>query len=188
MTPCLFPRAGPCITNVFATCRKNFSQWHRSFQRKLRSYWLTLLRHVAITLVIQDPGPQYHALRTAETYIHDMHNAEEYIYKKLRAFVGNCAIEHLCHISNARIFIDSECNIMIQTNRDWEWQHMHHKTISFPNYDLSLLFSCIIIFLWMTCIIIMNRFVNYAYHSVWTKFYTGLVLLQRKFTYVFDPY
>ena len=46
---------GPCITNVFATCRKNFSQWHRSFQRKLRSHWPKILRHVAITLVIQAP-------------------------------------------------------------------------------------------------------------------------------------
>ena len=46
---------GPCITNVFATRRKNFSQWHRSFQRKLRSHWLKFLRHVAITLVIQGP-------------------------------------------------------------------------------------------------------------------------------------
>ena len=36
---------GPCITNVFATRRKNFSQWHRSFQRKLRSHWLKFLRH-----------------------------------------------------------------------------------------------------------------------------------------------
>ena len=47
---------GPCITNVFATCRKNFSQWHRSFQRKLRSHWLKFLRHVATMLVIQGPG------------------------------------------------------------------------------------------------------------------------------------
>ena len=30
----------PVITNVFATRRKNFSQWHRSFQRKLLSHWL----------------------------------------------------------------------------------------------------------------------------------------------------
>ena len=48
--------AGPCITNVFATRRKKFSQWYRSFQRKLLSHWLKLLRHVAITLVIQGPG------------------------------------------------------------------------------------------------------------------------------------
>ena len=48
--------AGPCITNVFATRRKNFSQWHRSFQRKLLSHWLKFFRHVAITLVIQGPG------------------------------------------------------------------------------------------------------------------------------------
>ena len=51
--------AGPCITNVFATRRKNFSQWHRSFQRKLLSHWLKFLLHVAITLVIQ--GPAGHA-------------------------------------------------------------------------------------------------------------------------------
>ena len=51
-----YPAApGPCITNVFATRRKNFSQWHRSFQRKLLSHWLKFLRHVAITLVIQGP-------------------------------------------------------------------------------------------------------------------------------------
>ena len=49
-------KPGPCIANVFATRRKNFSQWHRSFQRKLRSHWLKFLRHVAITLVIQGPG------------------------------------------------------------------------------------------------------------------------------------
>ena len=47
--------AGPCITNVFVACRKNFSQWHRSFQRKF-------LRHVAITLVIQGPGPGFFIL------------------------------------------------------------------------------------------------------------------------------
>ena len=50
------PHPGHCITNVFATRRKNFSQWHRSFQRKLLSHWLKFLRHVAITLVIQGPG------------------------------------------------------------------------------------------------------------------------------------
>ena len=52
------PWPGPCITNVFATRRKNFSQWHRSFQRKLLSHWLKFLRHVAITLVIQGPVKQ----------------------------------------------------------------------------------------------------------------------------------
>ena len=51
-----FRITGPCITNVFATRRKNFSQWYRSFQRKLLSHWLKFLRHVAITLVIQGPG------------------------------------------------------------------------------------------------------------------------------------
>ena len=48
--------SGPCITNVIATCRKNFSQWERSFLWKLRCHWLKFLRHVAKTLVIQGPG------------------------------------------------------------------------------------------------------------------------------------
>ena len=47
---------GPCITNVIATCRKNFSQWERSFLWKLRCHWLKFLRRVAKTLVIQGPG------------------------------------------------------------------------------------------------------------------------------------
>ena len=51
---------GPCITNVIATCRKNFSQWESSFLWKLRCHWLKFLRPVAKTLVIQGPvlGPQ----------------------------------------------------------------------------------------------------------------------------------
>ena len=44
--------AGPCITNVIATCRKNFSQWERSFLWKLRCHWLKFLWRVA---VIQGP-------------------------------------------------------------------------------------------------------------------------------------
>ena len=54
------PNTGPCITKVFATRRKNFSQWYRSFQRKLLSHWLKFLRHVAITLVIQGPELLHH--------------------------------------------------------------------------------------------------------------------------------
>ena len=48
-------RPGPCITNVIATCRKNFGQWERSFLWKLRCHWLKFLRRVAKTLVIQGP-------------------------------------------------------------------------------------------------------------------------------------
>ena len=55
---CPIFRPGPYITNVFATRRKNFSQWHRSFQRKMLSHWLKFLRHVAITLVIQGPDAE----------------------------------------------------------------------------------------------------------------------------------
>ena len=49
-------KAGPCITNVIATCRKNFSQWESSFLWKLRCHWLKFLRRVAKTLVIQGPA------------------------------------------------------------------------------------------------------------------------------------
>ena len=48
--------AGPCITNVIATCCKNFSQWESSFLWKLLYHWLKFLRLVAKTLVIQGPG------------------------------------------------------------------------------------------------------------------------------------
>ena len=41
---------GPCLTTAIWCCRKPFSQWQRSFQRKLRSHWLKFLwqRHVAV--------------------------------------------------------------------------------------------------------------------------------------------
>ena len=53
---CQRSNPGPCITNVIATCRKNFSQWESSFLWKLRYHWLKFLRRVAKTLVIQGPG------------------------------------------------------------------------------------------------------------------------------------
>ena len=67
---------GPCITNVFATRRKNISQWHRSFQRKLRSHWLKFLRHVAITLVIQ--GSVFHDIVMISTD-RDPSDATQYV-------------------------------------------------------------------------------------------------------------
>ena len=51
----LYCFSGPCITNVIATCRKNFSQWESSFLWKLRCHWLKFLRRVAKPLVIQGP-------------------------------------------------------------------------------------------------------------------------------------
>ena len=43
-------RTGPCLTIAIWRCRKPFSQWQRSFQRKLHSHWLNFLhqRHVAV--------------------------------------------------------------------------------------------------------------------------------------------
>ena len=47
-SPHLYP--GPCLITAIRRCHNPFSQWPRSFQRKLRSYWLKFLwqRHVAV--------------------------------------------------------------------------------------------------------------------------------------------
>ena len=41
---------GPCLTTAIWRCLKSFSQWQRSFQRKLRSLWLNVLwqRYVVV--------------------------------------------------------------------------------------------------------------------------------------------
>ena len=62
---------GPVLLTFFATRRKNFSQWHRSFQRKLRSHWLKFLRHVAITLVIQGPDALALCVLSTTLTMHD---------------------------------------------------------------------------------------------------------------------
>ena len=55
--PCQNLQPGSCITNVIATCRKNFSQWHRSFQRKLRSHWLKIFATCRNN--VSNTGPWY---------------------------------------------------------------------------------------------------------------------------------
>ena len=85
---------GPCITNVFATCRKNFSQWHRSFQRKLRSHWLKFLRHVTITLVIQGPG-------------HSFAINWDLILQIICWFVWTVTVSQLCKIALAQQYVDN---------------------------------------------------------------------------------
>ena len=47
---------GPCLTTTIWHCRNPFSQWERSFQRKLRSHWLKFLRQCHIAGVRQGPG------------------------------------------------------------------------------------------------------------------------------------
>ena len=47
---------GPCLTTATWCCRKNFSQWERSFLWKLRYHWLKRLRQRQITVVRQGPG------------------------------------------------------------------------------------------------------------------------------------
>ena len=47
---------GPCLTTATRRCRKNFSQWERSFHWKLRCHWLEFLRQRQIAAVTQGPG------------------------------------------------------------------------------------------------------------------------------------
>ena len=51
------PRKGarPCHTTATWRCRKNFSQWERSFLWKLRCHWVKGLRQRQIALVRQGP-------------------------------------------------------------------------------------------------------------------------------------
>ena len=50
-------RPGPCLTTAIWRCRKPFSQWQPSFQRKLRSHWLKFLRQRHVAVVRQVPVP-----------------------------------------------------------------------------------------------------------------------------------
>ena len=50
-----FYGTGPCFTTATWRCRKNFSQWERSFRWKLRCHWLKGLRQRQIAVVRQDP-------------------------------------------------------------------------------------------------------------------------------------
>ena len=58
---------GPCLITAIWRCRKPFSRWQHSFQRKLRSHWLKFLWQHHVTIVRQGPGegwldssPKYH--------------------------------------------------------------------------------------------------------------------------------
>ena len=47
---------GPCFTTATWRCRKNFSQWKRSFLWKLCCHWLKRLRQRQIAVVKQGSG------------------------------------------------------------------------------------------------------------------------------------
>ena len=51
-----FQTPGPCLTTATWRCRKNFSQWERSFHWKLRCHWLEFLRQRQIAVVRQGPA------------------------------------------------------------------------------------------------------------------------------------
>ena len=53
---------GPCLTTAIWRFRKNSSQWQCSFQRKLHSHWLKLLRQRHVAVVRQGPGCADHGM------------------------------------------------------------------------------------------------------------------------------
>ena len=131
---------GPCITNVFATRRKNFSQWHRSFQRKLRSHWLKVLRHVAITLVIQGPGStaQNMSMSLRHCYIPVVVAAvwEHYSYMLILPFP--CVIPVMRSDSKKYNFHTSHNNLLMKTTYGFPILHYHMALSWFYKFMLSL--------------------------------------------------
>ena len=54
---CKLHQCAVFTTATWRSCNP-FSQWERSFQWKLRSHWLKVLRKCYIAIVIKDPGPR----------------------------------------------------------------------------------------------------------------------------------
>ena len=72
----------PCLTTAIWRCRKNSSQWQRSFQWKLHSHWLKFLwqRHVAVVRrprtgcfhsqsCVASPGHQRRCMQSEQTLV-----------------------------------------------------------------------------------------------------------------------
>ena len=49
------PWPGLCVITAIWRCRKNFSQWKRSFHWKLRCHWLKFMRQCQIAVIIHGP-------------------------------------------------------------------------------------------------------------------------------------
>ena len=64
------PSPGPCLTTAIWCCRKNSSQWQRSFHWKLPSHWLKFLRQRHVAVVRQGPesGPWFNIKMTSYQY------------------------------------------------------------------------------------------------------------------------
>ena len=63
----ILPEPGLCFTTATWHCRKNFSQWERSFQRKLRCHWLKGLQQRQIAVVRQGLAGNLHHWRSIAT-------------------------------------------------------------------------------------------------------------------------
>ena len=57
--PLWWESTGPCLTKAIWRCRKNSSQWQRSFQWKQHSHWLKFLRQRHVAVVRQGPGKRW---------------------------------------------------------------------------------------------------------------------------------
>ena len=64
--------AGPSLTTAIWRCRNPFSQWRRSFQRKLHSHWLKFLRQHHVAVVKQGPVQSQHVLQLPTDMFADM--------------------------------------------------------------------------------------------------------------------
>ena len=105
---------GPCITNVIATCRKNFSQWDSSFLWKLRCHWLKFLRRVAKNLVIQGPAAQYRCCVVMVSYVSYLGFMWPSFYNRAGMFVseGLTLVGHQ-HIFNYHDYVGRSVHIRV---------------------------------------------------------------------------
>ena len=93
--------SGPCLTTATWRCRKNFSQWERSFLWKLRCHWLKGLRQRQIAVVRQGPAVQ---LRVATKTICDWRDRHRYsILRTVR--LGGRVDKRLCQLHHLLLTI-----------------------------------------------------------------------------------
>ena len=103
-------------------CRKPFSQWQRSFQRKLRSHWLKFLRQRHVALVRQ--GPVMHNCTILNIYLLNLiirFGADEPsgspspLYHAWYKYNGHCSVWLYCLAWFTNHYVYHECFVIYMT-------------------------------------------------------------------------
>ena len=168
---------GPCITNVIATCRKNFSQWESSFLWKLRYHWLKFLRRVAKTLVIQGPGRE---VSTTNRRVNVL-MLRVFLIDVFQTLWGHFLSQHLIQVQFWRLhlikyehnwsfndFNNFDIPELIFVKYFWKFQH---------GYSLLLCKTKVVDFLAILRIYFLLIFFPYSLSWLWLGAFSGPILL-----------